>query len=161
MFCRNCGAQLSSDSQFCPKCGAKVENTNSSNNTEIKNDNNFNNNNQNQPPVSNQTNTTTDNTKVIRVVSYLGILFLVGLFCNQKNDPNVRFHTGQGMILFITDIVIYFAISILSSIFWQIGALLSPLLAIFILVLEVIGIINAVKNENKPLPLIGTLAFYK
>ena len=33
-FCRNCGAQLSDDSKFCSKCGYKVEETVSNENTE-------------------------------------------------------------------------------------------------------------------------------
>ena len=33
-FCRNCGAQLSEDSKFCSKCGYKVEETVSNENTE-------------------------------------------------------------------------------------------------------------------------------
>lgn len=30
MFCKYCGSSISSDAQFCPKCGKRLDNTNGS-----------------------------------------------------------------------------------------------------------------------------------
>ncbi len=179
MFCRNCGVKLNPGSQFCPSCGTKVENANSNNgenkepasntdtNTNLNNNTNTNTNNFNNlstDPItfnSNQTATNADSTKLIRILAYLGFLFIVGLVCQEKNDPNVRFHTGQGMILFIAEVVVSVSSTILSFVFFGLGSLISTIGSILCIILLIIGIMNAVKNENKPLPIIGSLAFYK
>ena len=43
----------------------------------------------------------TNNSTVFKIVSYIGILWILGLFCGSKNDSKVRFHVGQGIILTI------------------------------------------------------------
>jgi len=138
-------------------------------------------NNMNYAPQSNNN----DNKKVFKILSYLGILWLVGIFA-EKNDADVRFHVGQGMILFITNVVLVLAIYLINNfvianifkteaIIFGIrtgaqtvsatGLFLMGLLSwgvwIAILVLAIMGIVNANKDENKPLPVIGNMAFYK
>ena len=85
------------------------------------------------------------------VIAY--ILFFVPLLTEDKNDPFVKFHVKQGIVLFIA--------AILNMIFGMvpvIGWLLSPLVAIGLLVLVIIGILNAVNGKEKPLPVIGQYA---
>ena len=161
MTCKNCGSTITEKTKFCPNCGTPIEdsaNKESPKNSESRNENN-------QKVVTSEPKTTTsDDTKVIRILSYFGILFLIGMFCSQKNDPNVRFHVGQGMILCICNVAISIIISFISPMMFfmaGLGSLLRMAVGILILVLEIIGIINAAKNENKPLPVIGSFAFYK
>ena len=47
-----------------------------------------------------------DSTKVYKILSYIGILWIVGLFVKEKDDESVKFHVGQGMLVTITAIVI-------------------------------------------------------
>ncbi len=157
MFCSKCGQQNNDDAKFCSKCGAPLENTQPY-----------------QQPI-NQPATEADNSKLFNILSYIGILWLFGLLINpEKNKPDVKFHVGQGIMLSIVgaglNIVASIITSILTAIFhfsaiYFIAVILNSLIWIAIsgglIALMIIGIINAAKGEQKPLPIIGGYAFYK
>ena len=86
--------------------------------------------------------------KVMAILAYIGILVLIPLFA-AKESKFARFHTNQGLILFICNVVIYFISLIpgLKAIGW--------ILSVAALVFAIIGIIGAAKGETKELPLIG------
>lgn len=86
------------------------------------------------------------------VVAY--IIFFLPLLTDAKNDPFVKYHVKQGLVLFIAAVIAWLIISVLPII----GLLISPILNIAIIVLLIIGIMNAVNGVEKPLPLIGTFA---
>jgi uncharacterized membrane protein len=90
--------------------------------------------------------------KVLAAVGYLGILFLVPMLAAPKS-PYAQFHAKQGMVLFIAAIIlsVVLAIPVLG---WVIGGLGE----VFILILMIMGIINAVNGQEKPLPVIGQFA---
>lgn len=95
-----------------------------------------------------------ENYKVIALFAYLGILFLVPLIAG-KESPYARFHTNQGIVLFLTAIV--------GNVFVLIPGLrwLTPVISILCTVLGILGIINAVTGKAKELPLIGKLRILK
>jgi uncharacterized membrane protein len=78
------------------------------------------------------------------------ILFFVPLLTETKKDPFVKFHVKQGLVLFIGWVV---ACIIAAIPFW--GWLAARLLNLFLFVLMIIGILNAAKGKQEPLPLIG------
>ena len=86
------------------------------------------------------------------VVAY--IIFFIPLLTDAKNDPFVKYHVKQGLVLFICAVIVWFIVSIIPFLGW----IIAPLLNIAILVLAIIGIINAVNGVEKPLPLIGSFA---
>ncbi len=93
--------------------------------------------------------------RMITILDYIGFLCLLGLFI-EKEDADVRFHTNQGLILFVFEI----AAGILSLILGFIplvGSLLRGLLGVLCLVYMILGILNAVNGQRRPLPVIGTL----
>ncbi len=99
--------------------------------------------------------------KVMGVLAYLGILFLVPLLA-AKDSPFARYHTNQGLVLFLTAIAAWLASFILDMVLvfipvlgWILMLLIHLGLIIGILVLAVMGIINAVNGVCKPLPVIG------
>jgi len=85
------------------------------------------------------------------IVAY--ILFFVPLLTKFKNDPFVKYHVKQGLVLFIGWIVI----AIIDIIFPSQLLIISRLFSLCLFVLLIIGIINALKGEQKPLPVIGKL----
>lgn len=97
------------------------------------------------------------NAKAQSILSYLGIIFWLIAFLagkDQRNDLS-RYHLKQGFGLFVFTIIIYavvFGISIASP---KMGALIWGVCGLLIFILVVIGIINAVNNVQKPLPMIG------
>lgn len=85
------------------------------------------------------------------IVAYL--IFFIPLLTESKNDPFVKFHVKQGLVLFLA----WIALTIFSMV-PVIGWVLGPILSLGLLVLMVIGILNAVNGESKELPLIGQYA---
>lgn len=88
------------------------------------------------------------------VVAY--IVFFIPLLTEAKNDPFVKYHVKQGLVLFICSVAVW----LIASVIPIIGILIAPILNIAILVLLIVGIINAVNGAEKPLPLVGSLAEY-
>lgn len=86
------------------------------------------------------------------VVAY--IVFFIPLLTDAKNDPFVKYHVKQGLVLFICAVGVWLVASVIPIL----GILIAPILNIAILVLLIMGIINAVNGVEKPLPLIGYLA---
>jgi len=84
------------------------------------------------------------------IVAY--ILFFIPLLTEAKNDPFVKYHVKQGLALFIAAFIAMI-VSRMPIIGW-----FSWLLNIGVLVLFIIGILNAVSGKEKPLPLIGQFA---
>lgn len=81
------------------------------------------------------------------VVAY--ILFFVPLLTDAKNDPFVKYHVKQGLVLFLAWVVVY----AVSMVIWVLS-----LLNLGLLVLLVLGILNALHGKEEPLPLIGQYA---
>lgn len=81
------------------------------------------------------------------VVAY--ILFFVPLLTDAKNDPFVKYHVKQGLVLFLA----WAVVSVVSMVIWILNILHLGLLVFFVL-----GILNALHGKEKPLPLIGQYA---
>lgn len=84
------------------------------------------------------------------VLCYIGILVLIPLLTDSKNDPFVKFHIKQGLTLLIFGVILG-VIAAVPIIGWIVGAAGS----VFTLVLMIMGIINVVNGVEKQLPVIG------
>lgn len=102
------------------------------------------------------------NEKVFNVLAYIGILFVVGLIADGQN-PKVRFHVNQGLVLFVTEVVLGIICSIIGviPIVGIIGSILSGVVGIVGLIFMIIGIIHAANDETVPLPIIGGITILK
>jgi len=85
------------------------------------------------------------------VIAY--IIFFLPLLSNAKDDPFVRYHVKQGLLLFIGWIVA----GVIGYIPF-IGQMLTWLLNLFLFILMIVGIMNAIQGERKVLPVIGQFA---
>jgi len=107
--------------------------------------------------------------KLMGILCYLGILWLVPLLTKKHEEsPFTKFHLNQGLLLSVFGFGGSIALNIVSSIlsfvpvFGLIMMLVGLALSITTFVFFIIGIINAAKGEMKPLPLIGGLyTFFK
>ena len=105
--------------------------------------------------------------KIFHILSYIPYLFLISLFFPEKTNPAVRFPCCQGMLLTFVSLVFEIIFSILgfilgwSSILAIIVAIPAAIVDIAVLVLIIIGIVNAVNDKEEALPVIGKYAFYK
>ncbi len=162
MICNQCGAQNPEDGVFCAGCGQPL---------------------QSAPyaapaPEVDEAKDAEDN-KLMGILAYLNLLVLVPIFAAPKS-AFARYHANQGLILCILS----FAYSIVYGIVGRILSAIFPyrytsdflytrspiygilmavlgLASVGILVLAVIGILNAVKGEKKELPLIGKFKILK
>ena len=116
--------------------------------------------------------------KLMAVLSYLGLLFLVPLLTKaHEKSPFVKLHLNQG-ILVMAMLVVYWVVwgllgfirtpvmmvvpfvgSVPTGVYtrpwWTV--LITSAMALFVGVMALIGIINAAKGEHKKLPLVGDL----
>jgi len=89
---------------------------------------------------------------VMGILSYIGPLVIVS-FVTAKDDPFVKFHIKQGLVLLIIEVAVWF----LGMMFWPIWMLLR-LVDLAVFVLAIIGIINAAQGREKELPIVGKFA---
>ena len=84
------------------------------------------------------------------IVAYF--LFFVPLLTEAKDDPFVKFHVKQSLLLWI--------LALVNSILGRIPfiGLVSWVLGIGIFILWILGVINAVNGSMTPIPLVGQYA---
>lgn len=100
------------------------------------------------PPIGGKKNTT------MAVIAY--ILFFVPLLTGDaKKDAFVKYHTKQGLILFLLVVLLNVLSWIIPIYFWW---TINWILSLGTLILLIIGISNAVGGKQQPLPLIGGFA---
>jgi len=88
------------------------------------------------------------------VIAY--ILFFVPLLTGDaKKDSFVKYHTKQGLVLFLLAVLLNVINWIMPFYFWW---TIGRILGLGVLVLLIIGIINAANGKKEPLPLIGGFA---
>lgn len=83
------------------------------------------------------------------------IIFLIPLLTDAKEDPFVKFHIKQGIILMLFFIITYVISAVIPVLGWFV---FGPITTIMTIVFGVIGILNAVNKQQKELPLIGKYA---
>ncbi len=164
--CVKCSTTIGEGVKFCPVCGEAVENRpvaspenvqQNSENPQENYENSF------AGKVS-QLNDTKDDTasfdaadieknKFMAVLAY--IVFLIPLLA-AKDSPFAKFHTNQGLVLFL-GIILSSIVAAIPIIGW----ILAPIAGLIITVLSVIGIINALNGNAKELPIVGKFKILK
>ncbi|MFA7662789.1 MAG: hypothetical protein WCX88_02625 [Patescibacteria group bacterium] len=88
------------------------------------------------------------------IIAY--ILFFVPLLTGDaKKDSFVKYHTKQGLVLFLTVVALNIIDWIMPASFWW---TINWLLSLGTLVLLVIGIMNAANGKEKELPIVGSFS---
>ena len=168
-FCKNCGKELADNVEFCPSCGTKQGFETNTQTTPVP-----------APAPAPTGDADVQANKGISVLSYFGILLLIPLFA-RKDSEYCKFHVKQGATLFALDIVILIVRAIVlaisraifkgelvygyityfyqDSIITRILSFMFSAVMIAILVLDIIGIVNAATGKKKELPLVGQIPF--
>lgn len=89
---------------------------------------------------------------LMAALSYLGPLVIVS-YLTSKDDPFVKFHIKQGLVLLVIEVAVWF----LGSTMWQLWALLN-LINLGTFILSIVGIVHAVRGQEKELPLVGSFS---
>lgn len=154
LTCKQCGTQVEDGVKYCTSCGAPIEAPAQQTNDAA-------------PDLSaklSELNNTADTTaeysredieknKVMAVLAY--IIFLIPLLA-AKDSPFAKFHTNQGLVLFLGAIA-----SSIIAVIPIIGWIVAPILGLVVTILAIIGIINALGGKAKELPIIGKFKILK
>ena len=156
MYCKNCGANIPDNSNFCPSCGSPSS------------------------PMGytqmNYTRTRPGNPYVTSALAYIPILFWLPLATNTTNNTFGKACANQGLVALIFS----FGLSIIRSFFtglftnvamstWNFGligfsGLISTALSLVnfaVFVCCIIGLVKALKGEFFELPIIGKIKIIK
>jgi uncharacterized membrane protein len=169
-FCGKCGAQISNEVKFCPTCGAEIteEQTQTQQSKNVKNqfENTLNKLNNTEESTADYEKNDIEQNKVMAILSYIGILVFIPIFAAPKSKF-ARYHSNQGLVLLISEILYGFVYRVLCNIIfaisWRLGFMVSfvNLIGIVFFILAIIGIINAANGKAKELPVIGKIKILK
>ena len=99
-------------------------------------------------PVADKSNT------AMAIIAY--ILFFIPLLTGDaKKDAYVKYHTKQGLVLFLLAVLLWIINQIIPFYYWW---RINSLLNLGVLVLMIVGIAHAASGKKEPLPLIGRYA---
>jgi len=95
--------------------------------------------------------------KTLSMLSYVTLIgWLIAYFVGkEKADNLLKYHLRQSIGLFIVIFVVNICVSIIAFIVPSLGMIISYLVYLVYVILFVIGIINASKELEKPIPIIG------
>lgn len=112
-----------------------------------------------QPVEAKPVNKDVEENKAMAIIGYIiPILFFVPLLSDAKNIPYAKFHANQQLNLLLAAIAVNIVGTVIPFIGWFI---ILPLGSLALIVLAIMGIINAAKGEMKKLPIIGDFSLIK
>ena len=98
--------------------------------------------------------------KVTGILSYITIIgWLVAFLAGDKEGA--KFHLNQSLILNIASLANSYILSKILGLIPIVGPIISWIISILIFVLWIIGLIAAVKEEEKEVPIIGKIKILK
>lgn len=105
--------------------------------------------------------------KSFSYLSYIGPFVFIGLFSDIRKNPTLRFHSNQGLLLFISEVVALIIHSVVDKLLgWIpiisiIPAILLTFIVLAAICLSLYGIYNVASNKLNPLPIIGSFSLLK
>ncbi|WP_412966800.1 DUF4870 domain-containing protein [Fredinandcohnia sp. 179-A 10B2 NHS] len=96
-----------------------------------------------------------EDNKVMAILAY--IIFFLPLLA-ARESTFAMYHANQGLLLFLLAVGINIVGTIIPFIGWMI---ILPLGNLLVLALAILGIINAAKGDEKPLPILGKYRLIK
>lgn len=156
-YCNKCGTQVTERSGFCPGCGAPVHKGGGHDYGARRSGSHG----------MENTNDAVDN-RMMAILAYIGFLVFIPIFAARESEF-ARFHSNQGLALFIVEAIYGIVISIINSVMmvsfqwgaWGVLNVIFGLVWILFVVLSILGILNAYRGETKPLPVVGGIQILK
>lgn len=179
--CTKCGADLADGAKFCTVCGTKqpeaasgqtAQSGASSASGSIDFSETLKKFNDTEDTTAEFEQSDIDSNKVMGVLAYLSWLVLIPLLAASKSKF-ARFHTNQGLVLAICEVIWGVVLKIVSTILATVFGLihLSFIASIIItllnlvnlafFILTILGIVNVCNGKAKQLPIIGRITLIK
>lgn len=152
MRCNNCGNEVTTEGTNCPFCGfplyAGYQQPQGQNYQQA------------QGTQYNQSGSFSMDPKTAAIVCYLTWIGLViALLSADRSDPFFRFHLNNVFVLIISGCI--FGVASVILVFIPILGWLAIMAgSIFLTVCLIMGLINAINGECKPLPLLGSFKIF-
>jgi uncharacterized membrane protein/RNA polymerase subunit RPABC4/transcription elongation factor Spt4 len=137
-FCQSCGKDTAENAEVCTNCGVRLATGTLSTGM-----------------------TGADEGKVFAFLAYLlGLIGVLVVYLAKKDNPFALYHAKQSLVLSIAAIILSVGAAILAAVPFVgwILALVIWIVDIGVLVLWIIGMVNALGGQQKPLPIIGEYA---
>ena len=164
--CKKCGTFVPKDDIFCPECKTKVGKE-----SEEKNKENY----KRFSKTTDYSKTYSEydkiNNKIFALLCYIPFVCLYPVIVTAKKSTFVRFHAGQGLALFIVELILSALFTLLTVIVLPlpiIGMLLGLPITLFgwvcelvILAATIYGIYQTLTGKAVEMPFIGKLRFFK
>ncbi len=165
-FCSNCGAPNDEGSTFCANCGSRLEAAPQQNQYAAPQQGEYHAPQQGeyqQYQEAPQQSFVVDKgyepsdieaNKLFAILAYLGPLVFVPIFA-ARNSKFAKFHANNGLVIFIMWILcnILRVIPIVKHFVW--------IISILIAIVDIIGLVQAIKGEAKPMPVISDIKIIK
>lgn len=176
-FCTKCGSQVEEGQNFCSNCGCPIggyqaqanagaQHSASGGNSFADGVNGFINDIENTDDHSADYNPADISAnRGVAVLAYIGILVIVPLIIG-KDSPFARFHSNQGLVLLILEIICGIIGGVITGVFSVIhlgfiGSIITLIINVCLFALIIIGIVYAAQGKAKELPLIGKIKIIK
>lgn len=104
------------------------------------------------PPATDPGGTESPNRKLMIVLSYIWILFLVPLLV-EKDDKEVQWHAKHGLVLTVAEFILQMILSITG-----IGCFLSPFVFVGFLVIRIMAIVKGLEGQRLKVPVLSEYA---
>ena len=88
------------------------------------------------------------------ILAYLGLLVIVP-YIVAKDDPFVKFHIKQGLVLLVIEVIMACLVTFLAPLLGVFSMFVS-LINLGVFVLAIVGIVHVARGEMKELPLVGS-----
>ena len=102
------------------------------------------------------------NKKTTDIVAYLTPLgFIIAFLVGTKTES--RFHLNQALVLILAEVLVEIVDAILEHIplVNVVASILLAIVAIGLFVLWIMGLVSAIKGEEKPVPVLGEIQLLK
>lgn len=100
------------------------------------------------------------NKKVTGIVSYIAIIgWIIAFLAGDKEGA--KFHLNQSLVINLASLINSLILSRILGIIPFLGGLVSFVISIVILVLWILGLVAAIKEEQKEVPLLGKIKILK
>lgn len=117
------------------------------------------NNTQNNPISAPEAQLPPGHNKAMAILAYLSVLVIVS-YLTAKDDSFVKFHIKQGLVLLVIHVAVWILAMMMAGLYFYPLMMIANLIYLAVVVLSVLGIVNVVNDQEKPLPLVGGLAKY-
>ena len=100
------------------------------------------------------------NKKVTSIVSYITIIgWIIAYLAGEKEEA--KFHLNQSLVINLASLINSWVLGAILGFIPFVGPIVSWIISILILILWILGLVAAIKQEEKAVPILGQIKILK